>query len=259
MFGRLAPPKQRQLIADLLARVAALRQEQQGAPAAAAGQPAAKASVAAVAAEALARLGSLSVSSSAASSEREDSEDELAAPLSEAQRQALGALRELCALQDACDAFLAHVLSSKGGGDVEVRQGSCLGTAVAFWAATTPAQLRCSPTCAAVGGLLCRPCVLHSYSAAVCVSIPSRSCHLEFAGGSGLDAGAARPCGCPGLVAGGTCGAAGRAGSGTGGAGGQQAPNCGPLPAAGGWRPGWGGMAEKCCSQQEGLVWCASF
>lgn len=132
MFGRLAPPKQRQLIADLLARVAALRQEQQGAPAAAAGQPAAKASVAAVAAEALARLGSLSVSSSAASSEREDSEDELAAPLSEAQRQALGALRELCALQDACDAFLAHVLSSKSGGDVEVRQGSCLGTAVAF-------------------------------------------------------------------------------------------------------------------------------
>ncbi|PRW33324.1 DNA ligase 4 [Chlorella sorokiniana] len=120
VFGRLAPPKQRQLIADLLSRVAALRQEQQGdQQSAAAGRPAAKASVAAVAAEALARLGSLSVSSSAASSEREGSEDELGAPLSEAQRQALGTLRELCALPDACDAFLAHVLAAKGGGDVE--------------------------------------------------------------------------------------------------------------------------------------------
>ena len=127
VFGRLAPPKQRQLIANLLARVAALRQGQQGAPAAAAGQPPTKASVAAVAAEALARLGSLSVSSSAASSEREESEDELGA-LSAAQRQALGTLRELCALPDACDAFLAHVLAGKGGGDVEVRRGCCPGS-----------------------------------------------------------------------------------------------------------------------------------
>ncbi|KAI7841164.1 hypothetical protein COHA_005130 [Chlorella ohadii] len=118
VFGRLAPPKQRQLIANLLARVAVLRQGQQGAPAAAAGQPPTKASVAAVAAEALARLGSLSVSSSAASSEREESEDEQGA-LNEAQRQALGTLRELGVLPEACDAFLAHVLAGKGSGDVE--------------------------------------------------------------------------------------------------------------------------------------------
>lgn len=131
MFGRLAPPKQRQLIADLLGRVAALRQQQQGAPQVAAGQPPARASVAAVAAEALARLGSLSVSSSAASSER-DSDDEGATPLSEAQRQALGTLRELCALPDACDAFLAHVLTAQGGGDVEVRSCCCCAWAVAF-------------------------------------------------------------------------------------------------------------------------------
>lgn len=122
-FGRLPPAKQQQLTADLLARVAAAKQQGRQPQAAAAAKPAV--SIAAVAAEALSRISSLSVgSASGASSECGDgSEDEGAgtpAAWSAERAAAVAGLRELCALPGASDAFLAHVLDSKGGGDVEV-------------------------------------------------------------------------------------------------------------------------------------------
>ena len=118
-FGQLVPPQQRQAVTGLLQRVAALRAE--------AAPPAQQTvSVAAVAAQALSHLRSLSVSrdggsSGAGSGASSDSEEQ--ALLTPQTAAAVATLRELCALPDASDAWLAHVLSSRGGGDVEVGAG----------------------------------------------------------------------------------------------------------------------------------------
>lgn len=120
-FAALPPAKQQALIADLLSRVDGLRRQQQQAAQPPAGTQAPKPSVAALAAQALAQLGGLSVSSSsAASSECGGSDDDGGGALPPQHAAAVATLRELCALPDAADAWLVHVLQSKGGGDVEV-------------------------------------------------------------------------------------------------------------------------------------------
>ncbi|PSC73823.1 hypothetical protein C2E20_3197 [Micractinium conductrix] len=140
-FGQLVPPQQRQAVTGLLQRVAALRAE--------AAPPAQQTvSVAAVAAQALSHLRSLSVSrdggsSGAGSGASSDSEEQ--ALLTPQTAAAVATLRELCALPDASDAWLAHVLSSRGGGDVEAAAAwmlECpdLAAAQAAWQAEAQAR-----------------------------------------------------------------------------------------------------------------------
>lgn len=131
-FGTLPAAEQRRTVGDLLQRVAALRAEHcpsAVAPTTAPAVPAAPTSqprqpLTAVMAQTLARLSSLSVEGDGSSTSVPASEDESeggAAVWTPEQQAAISMLSELCALPDASDAFLAHVLASKGDGSVEVR------------------------------------------------------------------------------------------------------------------------------------------
>ncbi|KAL4438656.1 hypothetical protein ABPG77_006260 [Micractinium sp. CCAP 211/92] len=141
-FAAQSPAEQQKQVNSLLQRVAQLKTEASAAAASAAaavaageaiapvgsGCAAAKPALAAVVSQTLSRLSSLSVggagsgaAGSAATSECGSSDDEgRSYAWTPEQQAAVCTLRELCALPaDASDAFLAHLLASKGGGSLE--------------------------------------------------------------------------------------------------------------------------------------------
>lgn len=141
-FAAQSPAEQQKQVNSLLQCVAQLRAEASAAAASAAtavaageaiapvgsGCAEAKPALAAVVSQALSRLSSLSVggagsgaAGSAATSECGSSDDEgRSYAWTPEQQAAVCTLRELCALPaDASDAFLAHLLASKGGGSLE--------------------------------------------------------------------------------------------------------------------------------------------
>lgn len=210
-------------MSDLLQRVRSLTQQQaaqlsqQAAAVAVTGDaqavpPAGK--LANVVDEALSRLSSLSVASGSESGG--DGCDDGGNPTaSQAQQEAVGVLRELCALQGTCDTFLLHVLVGEGGGNVEVR-GPRLEAAAA-------AELRVEALCTA-------PPLAEARTVLVVRVCPSP----RPTGRSGMAARVPRPSSSPTRMAAGAAATAAGAGAGGSRAAGGEKGDSAALPAAGG-------------------------
>ena len=240
-------------MSDLLQRVYSLTQRQatqspeRASAAAGAGEaPAVRpaGTLASVAAEALTRLSSLSVASGSESGA--DGCDDGATPTaSQAQQAAVGALRELCALQGASDAFLLHVLVGEGGDNVEVRGLKLEASAAAQPGLWQPSVGQLQPATAASVTLPLPVCPTGRSGVATRVPRPRSSSTSMAAGAAATAAGAA----------------AGAAAGGGREAGGEKG-DCAALPAAGAgpivWRVDRCSRAAGMCAQARHLQCLAS-